>query len=73
MSFTYPCLYLFLPLGGAGGLSDTRLKYGAAAAAAAGGAARGPGERHGTRPARQAYQRPAHPHGCPPSVCVHCR
>lgn len=64
-------MYLSLPVGGAGGLSDPYLKHGATTAAAASGAARRPGERHGTRPARQAHQRPSCPHGGPPGIRIH--
>lgn len=59
-----------LPVGGAGGLPDPHLKNGIAAAAAAGGSVGGVGERHGTHLARQAHQRPAGSHGCPPGVRV---
>lgn len=58
------------PAGGAGGLPDTHLEDGAAAAAAASGAVGGLGERHGTHPARQAHQRSAGGHGCSAGIRV---
>lgn len=64
------CICTLLPVGGAGGLPDTHLEDGAAAAAATGGAVGGVGERHSTHPARQAHQHSAGCHGCPAGVRV---
>lgn len=64
------CICPLVPVGGTGGLPDSHLEDGTAAATAAGGAVGGVGERHGTHFTRQAHQRPASRHGCAAGVRV---